>query len=171
MNERAKRIDEEWRERARIDASVCSCCGAAIPQHSPLWIASCQLGDPSRGQKRLVYSTERAAVCETCGKEHYAISSTGWDRDYVFSGNCRGCGRMVQLVAHRQVAFFCSSRCQSKFYGARFRSRHPKPKKPKHRSQCVVCHQDFTAKREDAKTCSPACRQKDYRQRKSVTDN
>ena len=31
---------------------------------------------------------------------------------------------------------------------------------------CGVCGKDFVAKRSDAKVCSPACRQKSYRQRK-----
>jgi len=30
---------------------------------------------------------------------------------------------------------------------------------------CEVCGEQFTATRRDAKTCSPACKQKAYRQR------
>jgi len=33
---------------------------------------------------------------------------------------------------------------------------------------CGVCGEEFTAKRVDAKTCSPACKQKAYRRRRAA---
>lgn len=69
---------------------------------------------------------------------------------------CEICGRSMGME-WRMVGtqrWRCSWDCR--------RARQPRPI---YKQTCVICHTAFTARRDDAKTCSPACRQKAYRQR------
>jgi phage N-6-adenine-methyltransferase len=47
----------------------------------------------------------------------------------------------------------------------------PGKKRRPHRTRCSVCRGRFRPVRNDALTCSPACRQKGYRKRLSVTES
>jgi hypothetical protein len=74
------------------------------------------------------------------------------------------------LNYHCRYCIFCSERCRDlalKRRAARIRRRHDEPPPD---TICAVCGNPFTARRFDALTCSPACRQKQYRRRKSVTE-
>jgi hypothetical protein len=55
----------------------------------------------------------------------------------------------------------CSDRCKGKFYNSIQRMKRAES----HKKLCATCGRPFTGSRKDAKTCSPACRQKAYRQR------
>jgi hypothetical protein len=73
---------------------------------------------------------------------------------------CDGCGRpTIRGLEHgNRKHTFCSQPCETAHYNHRKR-------KPKEQKVCEVCGEEFTAKRVDTKTCSPACKQKAYRQR------
>ena len=86
--------------------------------------------------------------------------------EVTVSGPCGTCGQVMTVVEgagqyFRRLHLFCSGRCRGLHYnhvrserGARAREK-----------VCAVCGEEFTAKRADAKTCSPACKQKAYRRR------
>jgi hypothetical protein len=80
-------------------------------------------------------------------------------------------GEYSSPIRFLQANFFCSDRCRNHVHGARWRARNPKPKRPRAMVQCEVCLDNFAPARAGAKTCSPSCRQKAYRERKkdSVT--
>jgi hypothetical protein len=119
------------------------------------------------------------AGCQGCGEKAMAkgeqIPSGGWYDDNpcpARTGTCRGCDRTIHKLPGDKGTFFCSTRCRNRVYGKRYRKRHPKPKKPAPLIQCVICKNNFVADRSDAKTCSPACRQKRSREQRTarVTD-
>jgi hypothetical protein len=154
--------DAERHKRAYATAGVCCRCGDEIADGAPVWMVPCKLITPYCTIS-LTEST-KAAACWKCTNTLFATN-----RAALRSGNCPACGRRVHHVLvgdqQRLVRFLCSDRCQNRIYGARFRARHPKPKKAVALVQCVVCQVNFPALRADAKTCSPACRQKAYRER------
>ncbi len=90
-------------------------------------------------------------VCEACA----APSMLELADTHQF--RCATCDRL--MVAPRRVAF-CSRSCQQISYRERLRARKAKPI-----YRCDTCGVEFSPKRSDARTCSPACRQKAYRQR------
>lgn len=172
--------------RSHADASVCCRCGDPIPPGTPVWMLSCRLFSfpfadspiPANRDFAFVENTV-AAWCKSCASSR-PVSPRGKNpqQQPVMSGPCRGCGREVHLYEtdencgkSRARAFLCSQRCRNKVYGARFRKRHGKPKPAGPLARCTVCQRNFPAKRSDAKTCSPACRQKAYRRKVTVTDN
>jgi hypothetical protein len=73
-------------------------------------------------------------------------------------GWCVECGRRLSTGGGSRA--FCSDRCRWTYHnrlrGARIAARRGK-------MVCEVCGARFIPKRRDAKTCSPACRQKKYR--------
>jgi hypothetical protein len=77
-------------------------------------------------------------------------------------GACEGCGRKVyySFWTPPRGAVACSEVCRRKVHAAIRRAKGGSREKT-----CTVCGRPFTAPRCDALTCSPACRQKAYRQR------
>src|SRR5262249_18493295 len=108
------------------------------------------------------YSTK-----ETNGHITNAIPESRWPH----SGPCPCCGRTVWLVGGRGYRFFCSQRCRNRVYNADYRKQRRQDQRWKEKPivQCQVCGENFAPKRADARTCSPACRQKAYRKRARVT--
>jgi hypothetical protein len=79
--------------------------------------------------------------------------------NYWYEGACETCARTVfKEGRYMRRHFFCGRGCDEVYWS---RSR----RKPKAKKTCEVCDKEFTAKRVDTKTCSPACKQKAYRQR------
>lgn len=71
---------------------------------------------------------------------------------------CAQCARPTFLLQGKSsTRVLCSKRCENIFY--RTRKRTPI-------FTCEACNAPFTPNRADAKHCSPACKQKAYRQRK-----
>lgn len=79
----------------------------------------------------------RQTWCEHCGRTMYFITETKYKGDYA------------------RVAY-CSDYCRE---AKRGKIREP--------VTCTVCFTSFIPKRRDAKTCSPACKQKAYRMRRA----
>jgi putative metallohydrolase (TIGR04338 family) len=71
---------------------------------------------------------------------------------------CGGCAKLLSVRSRK----FCSASCRWAFHN-RERARRTAPSRDK---VCQVCRRWFEAGRSSAKTCSAACRQKLYRQRR-----
>jgi ribosomal protein S14 len=96
----------------------------------------------------------------------YKNADTGyrWRKTGAIATSCEICGRpVVATVTYRQYIhrehYFCSEHCRWTYYN-HARSEQSAKDRVK---VCPMCSQTFTAKRKDAKTCSPACRQRMYR--------
>lgn len=80
---------------------------------------------------------------------------------------CDTCERLVVWRFtgrdHYRRHVFCSERCQWTYYNTARNERAACARE----KVCEACGQSFTATRRDAKTCSAACKQKAYRQRKN----
>jgi predicted RNA-binding Zn-ribbon protein involved in translation (DUF1610 family) len=89
---------------------------------------------------------------------------------HVRSYSCPECGRDVVVVrvedvkGRRRSAYYCSGRCRDERRLRVARERRARARE----KACAECGAEFTATRSDAKTCSPACRQKAYRRRLSA---
>jgi Zn finger protein HypA/HybF involved in hydrogenase expression len=153
--------DVERNFQARADAGVCCRCGRPIAPGEPIWLVNCRLLWPLPQLHVNIMKDAPAAACRACVQP---------PTDRPRTGRCPVCGRVVHLVGPRSWALLCSDRCRNKVYGARFRTRYPKSKSKSLLVQCRVCQHNFVPRRADARTCSPACRQKSYRQRNGVTD-
>jgi hypothetical protein len=94
------------------------------------------------------------AHCRECRPKH---SPGSWQR-----GRCQTCGRVVFSLRDERKNHYvaCSRQCRQAIYAA-----VAKAKRPSRDKTCTVCGEAFVAPRWDAVTCSPACRQKAYRQR------
>lgn len=77
--------------------------------------------------------------------------------EYV--GTCPRCGRRFIGVLAR---VYCSATCGEATRAARRDRTSDRQARP-----CQTCGDSFTPPRDDARYCSPACRQKSYRQRRN----
>jgi predicted nucleic acid-binding Zn ribbon protein len=81
-------------------------------------------------------------------------------------GWCVVCGKSLSKGGGSHS--FCSDRCRWTYHN---RQRRARIAAGRGKMECEVCGAEFTPTRNDAKTCSPACRQKKYRKlRKDRTD-
>ena len=81
---------------------------------------------------------------------------------------CCHCSRPVFL--HRPIRkglryFVCGAECRQAVHNANYRRIHPRSHVEQ---QCLGCGVAFTPKRNDAKFCSVACRQRAYRERVTI---
>ncbi len=138
----------------------CAKCGRALARDEPLYIT---WGCAGRGG-----APGHVPLCEGCTLPYMVAR-----RHPIFSLNivgrpCETCGRDVVFsaddVEHRyRKHVFCCERCRWTYYNTARNQRTAQARQ----KVCEVCGEEFTAKRRDAKTCSPACKQKAYRQRRS----
>jgi hypothetical protein len=81
---------------------------------------------------------------------------------------CPGCQRTMVFGGFCRTIPACSDRCATLAHGARRRARLEAARADR---VCEQCGATFDPPRSDARTCSPACRQKAYRaRRRAVTD-
>jgi putative metallohydrolase (TIGR04338 family) len=73
----------------------------------------------------------------------------------------RRCSECAVGLSRLHRGRFCSDECRWTHHNKR---RHLRSVDTREKA-CEVCGREFVAKRADTKTCSPACRQKSYRQR------
>jgi hypothetical protein len=143
--------------RAASGRGACATCQRKLPAGEPVWACVFSYSAP------VGHSWTVAPVCEGC----YAQRSpwgwrvhqlAGWHSQWAITGSyaCQGCGRPVHAHAVR-MARYC---CQLCLRQARNRRRRRQP--AQHR--CQGCGRKFTG-RADAAYCTPACRQRAYRQR------
>jgi formylmethanofuran dehydrogenase subunit E len=74
----------------------------------------------------------------------------------------------VWAARPRRSGVFCCDRCRSKWHNRRHSQVRKQQRQRYLAKACEVCGEEFTAKRVDAKTCSPACKQKAYRRRRAT---
>jgi hypothetical protein len=78
--------------------------------------------------------------------------------------SCEVCRREVGHEKRRgRWHVFCSALCEYTYHNRRLSAREQLLARE---DLCEVCGKEFTAKRAHTKTCSPACKQKAYQQRK-----
>jgi hypothetical protein len=103
-------------------------------------------------RKRIVYQVP-IPVCDLCVRARERTTS-------VHEGMCQGCGRRILSYNQKTV---CSERCAQRVRRAwRHRERSL--------TACTVCKSSFGPARKNAKFCSHACRQHDYRIRHQPVD-
>jgi hypothetical protein len=154
--ERGKRA----RELARTCAA-CFGCDRPLRPKEPVWLVAVDTGRGWRG--RTWYET--TPHCQACYRAWY--SESPWRKKLTpreDGSKCPTCGRTVIAGRERRKragkrGLFCCARCRWACHNARRSGPAAREK------TCAVCGVAFTAPRNDAVTCSPACRQKAYRQR------
>ena len=96
---------------------------------------------------------ETVPVCDACVTGPELENATD-------DAACAGCGQRLRLSAHWPKPV-CSNRCEQRDRRKRRRARRPA-------TRCSICEAFFVPKRNDAKFCSNACRQRAYRQSASA---
>jgi hypothetical protein len=142
-------------EQARRDCSICGKCGRSLGVSEHVWLRQLFARWYMGGEAHQPY-TPTCAIC------------AGPDREnrYHFRAPrpCATCERPVSYPSTARIWrwAFCSERCKwtrrnchrsQRLAAARIRT-------------CSVCGERFEPSRSDAAACSPACRQKAYRQRR-----
>jgi len=99
-----------------------------------------------------------AVLCRDCGDKV--------NRYFLDAKPCEYCQRPVrnQLSQVFVKHVVCSNQCRAPIDAAQARERRIQLAANR-KSSCETCHRNFTPKRADTKHCSPACKQKAYRQR------
>jgi hypothetical protein len=133
-------------------ALVCAKCSRPIAPGEPVWRHS--RGRWGRDRYHTYYGYPTVVWCVDCMGNHGERPRP-----------CGGCGRLVYQrlgdpVRSRRV--FCCERCLSH---CRVKERAEVRRQARSDRRCAVCGVAFTPGRSDARTCSPACRQKAHRQR------
>ncbi len=147
------------RRRIIAEGRTCSKCGAelgdTVYRYTPLL---------ERGYGGTRWRTrptkDQDPICEECAPDWLPELQTRVYRLHMYSHKapCETCGRGVFFVSESENPaghVFCSENCKHKH----------KPSERPRKKTCEVCGSEFVAKRSDARTCSPACRQKSYRKR------
>lgn len=85
--------------------------------------------------------------------------------------HCEHCKRLVrkQVTGLRTVYVLCSDPCRDEFYRKLAAERRKAARANRETLNCETCNRPFEPRRTDAKHCSPACKQKAYRQRQKAT--
>ncbi len=144
--------DTDWAERRRRaleaahTATRCGECARQLAAEEPVWVTKISVR-PWAGPQW------PAPVCRDCRRGERWLPTTP----------CEGCGRDVtyRTPSSRRHHAFCSRRCAWRFYDRR----RDEVLALARRKSCAACARPFTATRRDARTCSPACRQRAYRTR------
>ncbi len=146
---------------ARQTGASCGRCGRAVADGETVWRVRERV---ARGQ---VVSTN---VCRECAPERAREPEP-----FTYDGSllalyepepCEVCSRPVVWLYRPDWRRHscCSERCSARLYN---RPRDEASAQAREKV-CGVCGEAFTATRADAKTCSPACRQKAYRLRRPL---
>jgi hypothetical protein len=178
----ARDREAERRIEASKKGTSCGKCGRALEDGERIY-AKCRVYagmwgglTPHPGPR-----FEAASICGACAPKwmtepkafnEYTIGGktvrVPADGDLI-EGPCPTCERPVVQRRIRQghhasaaSRLFCCYRCEYTYHNRR-RSKREQHLREK---TCEVCAKEFTAKRVDTKTCSPACKQKAYRTRR-----
>jgi hypothetical protein len=145
-------------------ARACGKCGEDVPQDAVVYLAGLGLG---RSWQRWL-----TPICESCAPPYMKGEGRYYDPriDRCEKYPCHTCARPVVWKAtgrdlHRQHVF-CCGRCRWTYYNDLRNERNARARE----KVCEVCDEAFTATRQDAKVCSPACKQKAYRLRRKALD-
>lgn len=161
-------ISEEQRKKIRLEreaartAEVCGKCGQQIGPQDTVYIGVVWAGYTLFGS----FTRHYGPLCEDYAPKYLKRGHDPFAFREAVADPCDSCSR--QVVRHltgrdfyrRHV--FCSERCRWTLYN-RERDRRAAVAREK---ICESCGEKFSTTRSDAKTCSPACRQRAYRDRK-----
>jgi hypothetical protein len=182
MDKRRSGRDRE--AKRRIDAAkkggACGKCGGAFKDREAVYAKCRGYAGMAGGLGCQPYPRfEAVSVCEACAPEYmtkapdaFFDTEVNGEAARVWYGKgfaqmqCATCERPVvhERTARWQPRVFCCYRCQYTFHNRR-RSERDQGLREK---VCEVCSKEFTAKRAHAKTCSPACKQRAYREREKA---
>jgi hypothetical protein len=163
--EERERREQKHRERRRIIAEgrTCAKCGGrlgdAVYRYKPLLDGGGYVATTYR--RMPTHNVD--PICEECAPNWLPELQTRVYKLYMHSHKapCETCGREVYFVSANKdeatTRVFCCDDCRDRAPKSRVVGPHEKV--------CEVCGEAFEARRSDAKTCSPACRQRAYRQR------
>ncbi len=160
-----READSVAREAART-AARCGRCGRELGPDAIVFLGV----EVYVGIAALVLKPrhERTTVCEACAPPFMSRRKSCDDWRRCPDASCGGCGRPVVFRSSgrdlRRRAVFCSERCRWTCYNHWRNERAARAR----RKVCEVCEEPFTASRQDARTCSAACKQKAYRRRKGT---
>jgi hypothetical protein len=153
----------------------CDHCYGPVPDGAAIWRISVGLGMPAV-----------QSWCAACAKRWIGLlnrlppDAENWTEDqrqrllraraelpfnrWHPARSCEQCGRPVIFHAVRRIPrhAVCGDACRYAIRLAQARARRAR-RRPQ--VVCVTCGRPFPPKRADALTCSPACRQRAYRQR------
>jgi hypothetical protein len=151
--------------RARRAATVCAKCERAIEEGEPVYIA----------RMRLRWGVLRALQCMDCAPVYIPT----WIKRDGFGRTCETCGRRVAFDYDEPRLLddadpppdpppgwrraFCSEVCAYRFHN---RVRDERAAAARAGRSCEQCGETFDATRSDQRYCSPACKQRAYRERR-----
>ncbi len=141
--------------QAQMSASMCGVCGKPFGAGEVIWRGAAPAPPASERRPDLV------PMCDSC---RYKAKDGGFDSIWAEPEPCEACGRPVRNLRKRPARrryITCSERCRRRVQKAResdFRALA-------RLKVCATCRDPFEGSRSDARYCSPACRQKAYRQR------
>ena len=168
-----ERARDKLRWNAQRTAKTCGQCGRDLEPDEAVWRTRIGNGRSIFGGwrwtvvplcrecKRDWPSYSARKPCEACGRP-VANEIIERGRDYALRDRrARAIFYNWPLPKEKLAHWFCSERCAKRCYRAKERERRAEQRL----KECAVCGETFEATRSDAKTCSPACRQKAYRRR------
>jgi hypothetical protein len=106
---------------------------------------------------------EVLACCGDCRKDH----ERQWRCTVRPCGYCaRPVGWYDDQARRRRTLYYCCNRCRGRAYNQLQKARRSAAR----HLTCATCKTTFTPARADGRYCSPACRQRAYRQRRASED-
>lgn len=125
----------------------------------PLTCTEC--GKSTMGEVRRWRAGYHEADIIECGE---CLRTDRWWNWCKYS-HCKRCSRRIYYRGRMQMPWrYCSSECQQLTHD-KVKERKWQASQDARMKLCTTCDQQFTPPRNDAKYCSPACRQRAYRQR------
>jgi hypothetical protein len=152
---------------AALTVSICGVCGQALDAAEPIWLRNLW----TSGWRSTLAPVGRC--CEPpspCGGP-LCYRCRGMGPCAWYPAPCEHCGRTVHYDRWNEDAVpkhpACSDQHRERAQAQRRRDQRAAARGD---SQCEGCGETFTAARSDARYCSPACRQRSYRERKKGDD-
>ena len=158
LDERGKKI-----RQAHLYGKACGLCTRPFDDTEAVYRLRHRKDGVTLGRSH-VGRHEIAPVCHECFegyvKEWWGIKCVG----VYATVECANCGRTVHETERRRFKY-CCSHCRAThsagLYSEKARKQRADIRGPSR--ECLVCHECFEPTRNDAKFCSPACKQKAYR--------
>lgn len=148
--------------RAIYNAEVCGICWGALEPQEPVWVAPWSSWWNDYTGRYIYGQVPRCTGCAPIIGRREVRPGLWVDRDgleYWVERACGTCGRPTFKRRNSvRIHVFCCYACDRAYWDRR--------RRPKEQKVCKACGESFTATGRDAKTCSPACKQRAYRERK-----
>jgi hypothetical protein len=148
--------------------AICIQCGESFRPGEAVWrdvtclgarhCNLCMLGEP--GEPGYVENRDELM-------EQYTESSCNYCKRPVFY-DLRAATHKGDLYRSHRWRLLCTKKCENLYYRGGWRNRWGETPGRLNFQVCQTCNETFEPKRTDAKHCSPACKQKAYRQRKKA---